>query len=194
MAGRLGDSGQRSALGFWTLLCKFAQPYQKRSTTGVSKGLRLPNPRERACLEANTPLYSLLADTLDWLGQRLPGGANPQYLEILLSLKAMSGRLDAGETLDAQEQRYLNDLDVELLRVLQSEPDAPVIVAMHHNPASGQVLVEATGLPETVFLPCGDLLARGGRLTHHQFKQDCDVALDDIEWQRYLVLHSWQVP
>jgi hypothetical protein len=79
---------------------------------------------------------------------------------------------------------FLNDLDQQLLKIAGRE-DTPIVVDVHTNPSSRQVLEEAVGYPLLVEFkpPKATAALRGARLTHFEFRQPMDHRMTDEEWQ-----------
>ena len=172
---------------FWTWQRYAALLYVKQSYTPIGKGLVLPPPRPAgARLEPSLPLYLALARAVEAHRRVTPHAAWEAFADILDRVIAIALRGDGESALTAAEEEFLNELDVSLL-ALTGGPDLPIVVDVHTNPASRQVLQEATGMARLVTLMVDEgQAARGARLTQCEFKHPMAERLDDAAWRDLL--------
>ncbi len=73
------------------------------------------------------------------------------------------------------------------LRDITGGVDLPIVVDVHTNAASGEVLQEALGYAKVVWLDRGPTRrARGSLTTHQEFKQPITDRLDNATWRQRL--------
>ena len=173
--------------GFWTWQRYAALLYAKQSYTPADKGLVLAPPRPAgARLEPSLPLYLALARVVEAHRRVTPHAAWEAFGEILDRVIAVALRADGESGLTAADEAFLNDLDAALV-ALTGGPDAPVVVDVHTNPASREVLQEATGMARLVTLTTAEgQAARGARFTQCEFKHPMAERLGDADWRGLL--------
>ena len=175
---------------FWTWQRYAALLYAKQSYTLGSKGLSLAAPRPGARLEPSVPLYLALARVVEAHRRVTPHAAWDAFAGIVDRVIAIALRVDAPGGLTAADEAFLNGLDKELT-ALTGDPDAPIVVDVHTNPASREVLQEATGMARLVTLTTAEgQAARGARFTQCEFKHPMAERLSDAAWQGLLAAAS----
>ncbi len=172
---------------FWTWQRYAALLYAKQSYTPAGKGLVLaPTRPPGARLEPSLPLYLALARVVEAHRRVTPHAAWAAFADLLDRVIAIALREAAPGGLTATDEAFLNDLDAALV-ALTGGPDAPIVVDVHTNPASREVLQEATGLARLVALTTGaDQTARGARFTQCEFKHPMAERLSDADWRGLL--------
>ena len=98
---------------------------------------------------------------------------------------------------------FLNNLDKAFLE-LTGQKDMPIVVDVHTEPNSGQVLEEAIGYPKSIYYGLkksnvvildpgandygleSNAVARGALFTHYEFKHPMSDRLTDAAWQAML--------
>ena len=172
---------------FWTWQRYAALLYAKQSYTPAGKGLVLPPPRlAGARLEPSLPMYLALARTVEAHRRVTPHAAWEAFGDLLDRVITITLRTDGESALTAADEAFLNELDAALI-ALTGGPDAPIVVDVHTNPASWEVLQEATGAARLVSLTAaGGQAARGARFTQCEFKQPMAERLDDTGWRALL--------
>ena len=186
--GLRSDSPDRlTALrAFWTWQRYAAVLYAKQSYTLGSKSLKLPSPRPGARLEPSLPLYLALARVIEAHRRVTPYDAWEAFADILDRVIAVALRAEAPDGPTAADEAFLNGLDKELT-ALTGGPDAPIVVDVHTNPASREVLQEATGMARLVSLTTAEgQVLRGARFTQCEFKHPMAERLDDAAWRELL--------
>ena len=176
---------------FWTWQRYAALLYAKQSYTPGTKGLALAPPRAPgARLEPSLLLYLALGRVVEAHRRVTPHAAWAAFADILDRVIAIALRANGESGLTAADEAFLNDLDAALV-ALTGGPDAPVVVDVHTNPASREVLQEATGMARLVTLtPAGDQTARGARFTQCEFKHPMAERLSDADWRDMLTAAS----
>ena len=185
---RSASSDRLTALrAFWTWQRYAALLYAKQSYTPGTKGLALAPPRAPgARLEPSLPLYLALGRVVEAHRRVTPHAAWAGFADILDRVIAIALRANGESGLTAADEAFLNDLDAALV-ALTGGPDAPVVVDVHTNPASREVLQEATGMARLVTLTtAGDQTARGARFTQCEFKHPMAERLSDGDWRGLL--------
>jgi hypothetical protein len=168
-------------LGFWTWQRHTSVLHAKQSYTAVARGLG-PPPRTVAWLEPAEGLYSRLKGLADEGAQRLDSAGLARLSKVLERCVELSRGGAAGAVASGDDAAFLNGLDAELAALI-SRSDGPIVVDVHTEPNSRQVLEEALGFPRLVEKPLpGQGTARGGLFNHTEFKQPMDGRLDDEAW------------
>ena len=179
---------------FWTWQRYAVLLYAKQSYTVVGKGLELASPRPGALLEPSLPLYQALARVVAGHRRETPHPSWDAFAEILDRVIDVASRqlLYIWDPIPADEQ-FLNGLDVALT-ALTGGPDAPIVVDVHTNPASREVLQEATGKARLVAMidnTNDGWLPRGARFTQCEFRHPMTDRLDDVAWRDMLASSPW---
>lgn len=171
-------------LGFWTYQRRLDQLYVKQGYTLAGKSLDLTPPAARsgATLEFEAlPLLRSLARYVDHEQVVATHPARLAFRELLAHCIGIAERVQAGAAPDAGDEDFLNRLDQVLLG-LAGGGDAPIVVDLHTDAASGEVLELATGPARTV--RHGE--ATGARLSVYQFRQPLAERLSDDAWRERL--------
>ena len=171
---------------FWTWQRYAALLYAKQSYTMAGKGLEIAAPRPGAWLEPSLPLYQALARVVEGHRRETPHASWDAFAGVLDRVIAIASRelLQTGPT--AADEQFLNGLDLTLT-ALTGGPDAPIVVDVHTNPASREVLQEATGKARLVsYAAASGQTARGARFTQCEFKHPIADRLDDAAWRDLL--------
>lgn len=170
---------------FWTWRRYASLLYAKQSYTPAGKGLPLEQPRSGAWLEPSLALYQALARVVEGHRAFSPHPFWDAFAALLdRALDISSRELLLGAPTE-QDEAFLNGLDMEL-RALAGGYDRPIVVDAHTNPASGEVLQQATGWAQTVLLRRAGKTARGARLTQCEFKHPMADRLTDARWRELL--------
>ncbi|MBW1712745.1 MAG: DUF3160 domain-containing protein [Deltaproteobacteria bacterium] len=175
----------RSCLAFWTYQRYVSLLYAKQSYTAVGKSLVISKKRETAWLEPAPELYSQLEEMTAQLRSRLESRPLEAFSEVLKECRAISLKEIKGQALDQEEIAFLNDLDQKLLS-LTGRPDKPIVVDVHTEPGSQEVLEEALGRPLVVHKKVGDDQARGALFSYYEFKHPMSDRLTDDQWRAIL--------
>ena len=178
------DSSARrlnSMLAFWTWQRYLAVLYSKQSYTAAGKSLQLPSPRSGAWLEPAVELYLALTYIVASHQRMAPHPLWQDYAQLLDNCLHIAVKIRRQAKLSEQDEAFLNGLDRQLL-ALTGGPDAPIVVDIHTNPASEEVVEEGIGFAREVFK--GD--ARGALFSHYEFKQPLAQRLTDDAWQTML--------
>jgi hypothetical protein len=187
-AANSGHSAARltSMRAFWTWQRYASLLYAKQSYTMVAKSLELAQARPGAWLDASLPLYQALARVVDGHRRHTPHPAWEAFATILERIMAIASRQLLVGHLSAEDEGFLNGVDTELT-ALTGGRDSAIIVDIHTNPASAEVLQEATGKAQLVsHVTSQGTQARGARLTQCEFKQAMADRLTDQQWQERL--------
>jgi hypothetical protein len=173
-------------LGFWTWQRYLSVLYSKQSYTVSGKSLNVPKERSGAWLEPAQGLYLALARVVEGHRAHALQPVWERFAGVLDRLAAISGHEVQGMPLSADEVAYLNELDRTLLELTRAS-DRPIVVDVHTNPASSEVLEQAVGYAEVTekALPDGQK-ARGALFTHYEFKQPLTERLTDEAWRKRL--------
>ena len=184
---RSPSSDRLTALrAFWTWQRYAALLYAKQSYTTTGKGLELASPRPGAWLEPSLSLYQALARVVAGHRRETPHASWDAFAGILDRVIAIASRQHLQVGLSAADERFLNDLDTSLM-ALTDGPDAPIVVDVHTNPVSREVLQEAIGKARLVsYVAVSGQTARGARLTQCEFKHPMADRLDDAAWRDLL--------
>ena len=170
---------------FWTWQRYASLLYAKQSYTPTGKGLPLDQPRAGAWLEPSLTLYQALARVVEGHRAFTPHPSWDAFAALLArALDISSKELLLGAP-TRRDEAFLNGLDAEL-KALAGGHDRPIVVDVHTNPASREVLQEATGWARVVFWKRDGKTARGARLTQCEFKQPMADRLTDAQWRELL--------
>ena len=172
---------RRTALrAFWTWQRHASVLYAKQSYTPAGKGLPAAQPRTGARVEPSLALYQSLARVVEGHRRFTPHEAWDAFAEMLARIARIASRQLLG-AVAAEDERYLNGLDRTLERITGGS-DMPIVVDVHVEPSSGQVLEEATGWAAVVQTGA----ARGARFTQCEFKHPLGDRLTDAKWRDLL--------
>jgi hypothetical protein len=96
----------------------------------------------------------------------------------------------ARRALSTTQVAFLNELDLDLAKLTQ-RTDTPVVVDIHSEPNSRQVVEEGVALPKPaqMQIPGTGKAAWGALFQHREFKQPIDQRLTDEEWAAKLLKH-----
>jgi len=116
-----------------------------------------------------------------------------------MRLEDISVRELAGEAPSDDDQAFiarfgdtlgsLTRFPPELMQRVSSATDArmDIVIDVHTDPNTGQVLEEAVGSPANIYVLVrdgrGDRLCRGGVFTYYEFKHPLNDRLTDEKWQ-----------
>ena len=178
------EAARHNALrAFWTWQRYASLVYAKQSYTPAGKGL--PASRARgAFIEPSLALYQSLARVVDGHRQHTPHPSWDAFAAALNEVIEVASRQVLLGHPAAEDERFLNGLDAELKRITGGG-DWPIVVDVHVNPSSGQVVQEATGFAEVV-KSGGVPSARGARFTQYEFKRPLADRLTDAKWREML--------
>ena len=166
--------------GFWTWQRYAALLYAKQSYTPAGKGL--PASRTTgARIEPSLALYQSLARVVDGHREHTPHPSWNAFAAALNTAIEVTSRQALLGNPTTEDERFLNGLDAELKRAAGGG-DWPIVVDVHVNPSSGQVVQEATGLAKVVWRRP----ARGARFTQYEFKHPLAERLTDAKWREML--------
>jgi len=171
-----------TALAYWTRNRHRSLLYEKQTYTPVVKSVAIAAPRTTAYLEPATALYKALIAQTQALAPALKPATVVALQDTLNRCVAISQKETAGTALATPDIAFLNDIDQSFMKIAKRE-DSPVVVDVHTNPSSRQVLEEAVGYPTLVEFKHGSDTLRGARLTHFEFRQPMDQRMTDEEWQ-----------
>jgi hypothetical protein len=173
-----------TGMAYWTRNRHRSLLYAKQSYTPVAKGMALPMPRKVAYLEPSTGVYKALLGQVQAVSPALKPETAKALKAILEKCILISTKETSNAALAPEEMAFLNDIDAQFLKIAGCE-DAPVVVDVHTNPSSQQVLEEAVGYVQFVDfkLPKSETPLRGARLTHAEFRQPMNDRMTDEEWQ-----------
>ncbi|MCP4659387.1 MAG: DUF3160 domain-containing protein, partial [bacterium] len=159
----------------------------KQSYTGSSKGFAPLPDRGGAWLEPAAELYARLARSAAELAARFQSREFAAFAELLERCIRIAVVERAGLPLQAEDVDFLNGLDAELLRLV-GRNDAPIVVDVHTDPASGQVLQEGIGFPQVVEKALGSSrVSRGALFRHYELKHPLGDRLTDEAWLERLL-------
>ncbi|MCB1807436.1 MAG: DUF3160 domain-containing protein [Candidatus Competibacteraceae bacterium] len=171
----------QALLGFWTWQRYLGVLYSKQSSSPSSKGLQIPQPRSGAKIEPATALYRALGVLVGEHQKYTPDPRWDEFANILAGCARASEKMDRGERLSAEDQAFLNALDKALL-TLVGQPDQPIVVDVHTNAATQEVLQEGVGFAAIVVSEG----RRGARFTHYEFRWPLAQRLTDEEFTALL--------
>ncbi len=175
-----------SCQALWTYQRYSSQLYVKQSYTADAKSFAMIPPRETAYIAPAPELYLLLALRVRQLQGALGESERLNALSTLLYRCAEIALQTSQEHFPTGDDAvFLNDLDKAFLEVT-GQKDLPIVVDVHTEPNSGQVLEEAIGYPESVYHNIGETRARGALFTHYEFKHPMSDRLTNAAWQAML--------
>ena len=178
---------------FWTWQRYAALLYAKQPYTPAGKGLPIAQPRLGARLQPSLALYQSLMRVVVAHCQFTPHPSWDAFAKILAQVISIASRQQVLGAPPAEDEDYLNELD-STVKQLVDGPDLPIVVDVHANPSSGQVLQEATGYVRIVYLDENEAVrnltrshtVRGARFTQFEFKQLLNDRLTDSAWRERL--------
>lgn len=181
------DRHLNSMLAFWTWQRYLELLYSKQSYTPSGKSMQLSNDRTGAWLEPAVELYLALSHVTSNHSQMTDHPAWKTFAAILKRCLAISFQELQENPLSAKDQTFLNNLDQQLLKLTKNK-DQPIVVDVHTNPASQEVVQEGIGFARLVSRD----KARGALFTHYEFKQPLMERLDNEQWAARL--HTGKQP
>lgn len=184
----ISDASRRlkSCQALWTYQRYSSQLYVKQSYTADAKSFAMTPLRETAYIAPAPELYLMLALRVRQIQGALGESKRLNALSTLLyqcaeiALQTSQGRMSPRD-----DAIFLNDLDIAFLEVT-GQKDMPIVVDVHTEPNSGQVLEEAIGYPQSVYHNIGETRARGALFTHYEFKHPMSDRLTNAAWQAML--------
>ncbi|CCK80687.1 DUF3160 domain-containing protein [Desulfobacula toluolica] len=181
-----------TCLGFWTYTRYISTLYAKQSYTTVAKSFSASPPRNQAWLSGAPELYAHLQLQAVMLNQMLPAEVNhpmkerlKDYIDVLETCRSIAFKELGKSELNADEIRFLNQLDTRLAYVVVNQ-DAPIVTDVHTEPNSGMVLQEGLGYPKIIMYPLEKVQARGALFNYYEFKHPINDRLTDDKWQKML--------
>jgi hypothetical protein len=176
-----------TVLGFFTLHRHANVLYAKQSYTPVAKSLAMGGERNAAWIEPAPELYTLLRRLAARTAAEF--GYAPMAEFALVLDRAIDIAFDAAakRSLRPEQMAYLNGLDLELMALTKRE-DTPIVVDVHTETNSRQVLQEGLAHPWVTEVRG----ARGALFAHREFKQPMDQRLTDEEWEQKLKAEAKQ--
>ena len=185
---------RRTALrAFWTWQRYSALLYAKQSYTPAGKGL--PASRHRgARIEPSLALYQSLARIVGGHRHTTPHPSWNAFAETLEKVIDVASRQSLLGHPTAEDEHFLNGLPAEIKQAAGGG-DWPIVVDVHVDPGSGQVVQAATGLASVAARAvAGDASQRwaattrirGARFTQHEFKRPLAERLTDAKWRETL--------
>ncbi len=182
-AALAGGKATASGAGFWLWQRYIAQLYQKQSSSPYSKNINLAAAhRAGAMLSRNTALYDALYRLV---GAHVARESSPLWRDfsaLLESCRSISVSLDRGASLGRADEVFLNDLDLQLLR-LTGRADAPLVVNLHRNFQEMKVMQGGLALPRV--LTEGE--ARGAGFAVREMIRPLADAYDNSSWREHLM-------
>lgn len=178
-----GDNSTAAGAGFWLWQRYIAQLYQKQSSSPYSKSISLTGDhRAGATLVRNTALYD---DLHRLVGAHLARENSPLWREFAVLLercRSISVSLDNGATLSLHDESFLNELDLQLMR-LTGRGDAPVVVDLHRNFQEMKVLQAGLSLPRVRTV--GE--ARGAGFAVQEMIRPLADSHDNASWREHVM-------
>ena len=198
-----------SALSAWTLLRHMHRPFERTQALpptkempeekgeGAVKTFIEPHPEAIGRLAATLKQAEKGLAALGHLDAASAAIANLREAEsIAFVAYRASTRLANGESLTAEEQADVDQLDERLrrfeARLGKGVVDSRVVTAVHRELGTNSTLLEATGTLETVVVAMRDpesgktILVQGAHLPHYEFVTGAARAPTDIEFRQQL--------
>jgi len=203
------DRTLQTALGSWSELRHDTILYAKQSTTMLAKAAP-PRPKTTyGYVEPYVEVYRRIREMMAHLRRRL-GDLGLDIPEVSLKIEQFEDLLAALETisrkeLDAEEitdQEYafirsiggrlasMKQFPREIMEKITSGTDDKIdlVADVHTDPNTGQVLEEAVGSPDNIYVIVDDArgrrICRGGVFSYYEFKHPMDDRLTDEAWQQ----------
>ena len=172
-----------SCLGLWTYQRYMTLLYAKQSYTVGLKGMKLTKERLGAWLTPAPELYLYLRTQLARLNEIMSSRRLESMINVLDRCQTIASTELGGVSPDAEEVAFLNSLD-KRLAALSGGKDQPIVVDVHTEPSTGQVLQEALGRPRIVTKKiAGKTEARGALFSYYEFKWPLKDRLTDEKWR-----------
>ena len=176
----------KSCQALWTYQRYSSQLYVKQSYTADAKSFSMNPPREKAWISPASTLYLVLALRVHQIQEALGESKQLNTLsELLYRCAEIALQTSQGRRPSSDNSVFLNELDKAFLEVT-GRKDMPIVVDIHTDPNSNQVLEEAIGYPKSVYHNIGETQARGALFTHYEFKHPQSDRLTDAAWQMML--------
>lgn len=180
------NPGQKlnTAMGFWTWQRYIELLYTKQSYTLSNKSTHWVQPRPGATMSPAIGLYRDLIAIVKLHQAYDPSEEWRHFEKLLQQAVRISEVLLNEETLNQNQVLFLNALDIELGQL--TGDDYPVIVDVHTNSASAQVVEEGVGYAKITQRGA----ARGARFSHYEFKSAIENRLTREDWAKRLLLEN----
>ena len=175
------DDRLHSLLAFQTWQRYLEFLYAKQSYTPIGKSLVVLPTRSEADLEPAAGLYLALAAAASEQNELEVSGDWQKFAGYCQKLARLSQVRAYGVDLNGEQIDFLNSID-QRFGELTGAGDRPIVIDVHSDPNSEQVVQQAVGQPKIVVID--DL--RGARMSFHQFKHPMRSRMTDQEWQRSL--------
>jgi hypothetical protein len=203
------DRTLQTALGSWAELRHDTILYAKQSTTMLAKAAP-PRPKTSyGYVEPYAEVYQRLEEMMRHLRRRLGdlGLEIPevsrkieQFEELLAELESISRKELGGEEITDEEYAIIRNaggrlasmklFPGEIMDKITSGTDnkMDLVADVHTEPNTGQVLEEAIGSPDNIYVIVDDhrgrRICRGGVFSYYEFKHPMDDRLTDEAWQQ----------
>lgn len=170
-----------SMKGFWVWQQYLSLLYTKQSYTLTGKGMSFAD-RSGAWLEPATNLYSDLNDIVNQHIINTPHPVWNEFSKIIKRCLDISLHIDKSNSLSNKQEGFLNNIDKKIL-ALSGVVDHPIVVDVHTNPSSKEVLQEGLAAKLTLYKTSSNkVAARGALFRHYEFKQPMSNRLTDNGW------------
>lgn len=186
------DAARRlnSMRAFWTWQRHTDILYTQQSYTPVPKSLSLVPTRPRgAWLEPALALYDNMANLVEQHRHYTPAQEWDRFAQVLSELRRIAFKETQGVPLSQADEDYLNGLDTVLVR-LTGGVDGAIVVDVHSNPGTNQVLEEGTRAAYVSHSAWPGSRANGGLFSVSEFRQPLNDRLTDEQW-RNQVAPNW---
>jgi hypothetical protein len=175
-----------SALGAWILLRYDLSAYTKQSYTSIPKSLtpRRPTPGKLPPIYVGpaASVFKELARAVETLAEQMEPGASAQAKTLIQALELLAKHAGS-RPLDEDEASQIHSTLFKRRNNLSSV----VIIDVHSDPISGEVLQEALGNGRNSFFTTRDgKKAMGAIFTCYEFRRAAPRKLDDERWREEL--------
>ena len=174
-----------TCLGFWAAQRYARILYSKQSYSLSAKSMPFNPERKTAWLFPAPELYYQLQMQAQSLGAQLGSKRLTRLGRILERCTHISRVELLAQPLDQEAVVFLNNIDSKLLECT-GKRDHPMVVDIHTDPSSGQVLQAALGPPRVISRWRGDKRYMGPVFNYYEFKYPMDKRLTDEAWGEIL--------
>ena len=174
-----------ASLGFWTLLKSITFLSSRQSYHFFPKSAHFVMDRKKAYLEPAHKLFSNLNGILKHMSRSLKDKRLLEFSRHLEHLIDICKLEKKKRQVSTEDMDFLNELDLIFLQII-GEKDKPVVVDIHSEMVTRQVLQEGIGHPGTCEIKKNGGVFRGARYKYIEFQWPMENRMTNELWRGML--------